>query len=145
MFFFPFYNSFSKSDKGIWNKSLHIEDGKAPTTCILSKTCSRLSVEFIPLSKTIVIFSRGISISSTRLQILSNKPENKVTSGTFAGNVIVWKGILLFEVVKPTPIRFLSYRLSLEKPFFGRFSPCSICCLLYTSDAADEEDSVDLG
>jgi len=58
--------------------------------------------------------------------MLSNKSENKVTSGTFAGYVIVWKGMFSSEVVKPTPIRFLSYLLSLEKPFFGRFSPCSM-------------------
>src|SRR5450759_1952185 len=104
MFFFPFSHSSSNSDKGIWNKSLHIEDGKAPTTCILSKTCLILSVEFIPLSKTIVISSRGIPISSTRLNMLSIRSENKVESGTFAGYVIVWKGMFWFEVVKPTPI-----------------------------------------
>src|SRR5664280_2708234 len=100
MFFFPFSHSSSNLDKEIWNKSLHIEDGKAPTTCILSKTSLRLSVEFIPLSKTIVISSRGISISSTRLQMLSIKPENRVASGMFAGYVIVWKGMFLFEVVR---------------------------------------------
>src|SRR5664280_2854645 len=119
----PFFLEFGQRNL---NKSLHIEDGKAPTTCILSKTSLRLSVEFIPLSKTIVISSRGISISSTRLQMLSIKPENRVASGMFAGYVIVWKGMFLFEVVKPTPMRFLSYRLSLEKPFFGRSSPCSM-------------------
>src|SRR5664280_1826375 len=79
----PFFLEFGQRNL---NKSLHIEDGKAPTTCILSKTSLRLSVEFIPLSKTIVISSR-ISISSTRLQMLSIKPENRVASGMFAGYV----------------------------------------------------------
>src|SRR5674536_331591 len=43
------------------------------------------------------------------------------------------------------PRRYGEQRYSPDLPPVRRVSQCRCACLLYTSDAADEEDSVDLG
>ena len=43
------------------------------------------------------------------------------------------------DAPSPTPPKVCIYRIKKEiKPFILKFPTCIFCCLLYTSDAADE-------